>query len=361
MELHTHHATLSTDADRPGRSADDGKEYLLPRRISPPARLGIALQALVSPRAVPQAHRLATAPGNGRFPSPRDLTLSPSPSPVERMRLAWRSSGYLYQLDEAIARPRLRRCATIAIVSPKGGVGKTTITALLGTLFAMLRRDRIVAIDTNPDFGSLGRALTPEHHTYVDDLLQNLDCPDLTVTALDSRLGRAAHGLMVLPAPTEPDRMARLDQDAYTRVIRRLQDLVGVVLLDCGTGLQEPAARAALATADQIVLVTDAEPAAASLVAEAAQLLHQDTAPMLLAVNKMPSRGARLNVQALASHVPWTTGLVTIPPNVKAASDLARGEFTWTDAPAPWQVAVREMATLLTAVWPTLGLTLENA
>jgi len=36
------------------------------------------------------------------------------------------------------------------------------VTALLGTLFSLLRRDPIVAVDTNTDFGSLGRVLTPD-------------------------------------------------------------------------------------------------------------------------------------------------------------------------------------------------------
>src|SRR5262249_26976011 len=161
------------------------------------------------------------------------------------------------------------RCVTIAVLSPKGGVGKTTVTALLGTLFALLRRDRVVAVDTNPDFGSLGRSLAPAHAVYVDDLLAVLDGPDLRVTALDASLGRAVQGRMVLPVPNDPERMARLDEDTYTRVVRRLQALVGMVLLDCGTGLNDPATRAALAMADQVLLVTDADPSTASLVAEA--------------------------------------------------------------------------------------------
>jgi len=43
--------------------------------------------------------------------------------------------------------------------------------------------------------------------------------PDLTVTALDDQLGRAFEGLMVLPAPTSPERMAALGEQAYGRVI----------------------------------------------------------------------------------------------------------------------------------------------
>src|SRR5262249_4174754 len=140
------------------------------------------------------------------------LTMVDRGSPVERLRRSWRGSAYVHRLDGAIRAPQLRRCVTIAVVSPQGGVGKTTIPGLLGGIFALLRRDRIVAVDTNPDFGSLGRSLTPGHAVFVDDLLEVLDSPELTVTELDMHLARGPHGLMVVPAPTDPERMAMLDQ-----------------------------------------------------------------------------------------------------------------------------------------------------
>src|ERR687886_2795562 len=231
---------------------------------------------------------------------------------MERARVAWRDSDYLTRLDRAIAAPRLNRCATIAVVSPKGGVGKTTLTVLLGSLLARVRRDRIVAVDTNPDYGSLGRTLTPEHGVYVDDLVDVLDRPDLSVTALDQHLGRAFEGLMVLPAPTDPQRMAQLDEPAYRRVIERLQSLVGVLVLDCGTGLQEPAARAAQACADQIILVSDAHPSTASLVTEAAELLRTAGPPMTLVVNRMPPpRQARIDLDGLERLLPHAPPLIT--------------------------------------------------
>ena len=68
--------------------------------------------------------------------------------------------------------------------------------------------------------------------------------------------------------------MAAVDEEAYRRVITRLKDFFSLILLDCGTGLQDPAA-AAIAGADQVVLLTDAQPATASLVAESTELLHQ--------------------------------------------------------------------------------------
>src|SRR4051794_17093423 len=129
------------------------------------------------------------------------------PSILDRGRTSWRSTNYLNRLEEAVRTPRLRRCATIAVISPKGGVGKTTITALLGSLLALVRRDRAIAVDTNPDYGSLGRALTPDHEVFVDDFLDLLEDPELTTTQLDAQLGRSSDGLMVLPAPTDPARM----------------------------------------------------------------------------------------------------------------------------------------------------------
>ena len=43
----------------------------------------------------------------------------------------------------------------------RAGWGRPRLTVLLGSLLARVRRDRIVAVDTNPDFGSLGPHADP--------------------------------------------------------------------------------------------------------------------------------------------------------------------------------------------------------
>jgi MinD-like ATPase involved in chromosome partitioning or flagellar assembly len=277
---------------------------------------------------------------------------------LARVRREWRSLDYQARLDQVISRPRLRRCATVAIVSPKGGVGKTTLTALLGTLLADLRRDHIVAVDANPDFGSLGRVLAPAQPWFVDDILQLIDQPDLSLSALDAHLGRAVHGLLVVPSPTDPARMQRLDQDAYGHVIERLKSYSGLVLLDCGTGLHEPAARAAIDACDQVLLVTDGEPATASLVAEAARLLRAADRPVTVVVNKMPRRRPQLDVRRLAAAIPEARGLVVVPAEPAAASALGMGRFDWRDAPVTWQTALRELAVVVLADHARLGISL---
>jgi len=351
--------STSTPFDHPedGLTPSERTAALLPEEPSAFARWTAWAGAFAgSSRAEPVPDDVpATRP---ELPSPAALTVTHAPSRRTRARATWRALDYIEQLDRRIVAPRLARSVTIAIVSPKGGVGKTTTTVLLGTLLALLRRDRTVAVDTNPDYGSPERSLEPSHDVFVDDLLERLDRPGLTLTSLDAQLARAAHGLMVLPAPTDPARMAKLDESAYTRVITRLQEFVGAVVLDCGTGLQEPSSRAALAAADQVVLVTDAEPAAASLVAEAALLLERLGKPLTLVVNKLPRKNATLDIDSLGRHVPNARALLTVPSEPEAASRLAAGQLDWRDAPASWQRSVRELAVALVSYWPRLGLTI---
>ena len=330
---------------------------LLPERISASERLAHVWQA-VTTAGSGYEHPIPAAAGRPAAPTVDALAQGRGLSLLERVQRAWWETDYKRQLDAAVAAPRLQKCPVVAVISPKGGVGKTTVAVLLGTLLAMVRSDRIVAVDSNPDYGTLGRSLTPEHPIYVDDLLEVLEHPALTVTLLDRSLGRAAHGLMVLPAPVDPDRMARLDPDSYRRVVVRLRELVGAVVLDCGPGLHDPAARAAMEAADQVVLVSDAEPATARLVTEAAARLDQSGVPYLFVVNRLPGRGSRLNLDLLARQVPNARGLAVIPAEPRAAGRVAAGAFNWALAPESWQVAVRELAALLVADWGALGLTM---
>jgi MinD-like ATPase involved in chromosome partitioning or flagellar assembly len=329
--------------------------FALPSELSNGERMSAAIKAFFGYEEEPPIDESAEPATQSK----RDVLTKPEHrSARERARASWRETDYESRLDRAIAAPRLTRCATIAVVSPKGGVGKTTTTVLLGSLLARVRRDRIVAVDTNPDYGSLGRTLTPDHQVFVDDLGDVLEQPDLSVTALDRHLGRAFEGLMVLPAPTDPSRMAQLNEESYRRVITRLQSMVGVLVLDCGTGLQEPAARAAQAAADQLVLLSDAHPATASLVAEAAELLRTVGPPLTLVVNKMPrKRDTRLDLAGLESLVPDAHGLVTLDEDLRSATKVASGDYSWDDAPEQWRRAIRELAVSLQADWPALGIT----
>ena len=64
----------------------------------------------------------------------------------------------------------------IAVLSIKGGVGKTTTTIGLGSAFAMVRSDRVVAVDANPDRGTLAERISDSStSSTVRDLLLDDD------------------------------------------------------------------------------------------------------------------------------------------------------------------------------------------
>lgn len=71
----------------------------------------------------------------------------------------------------------LTRCNHVAVVSPKGGVGKTTCTFLAGDVLARELRLRIIAVDANPDYGTLA-SLAPDpvrSQRSLADLLTSMD------------------------------------------------------------------------------------------------------------------------------------------------------------------------------------------
>jgi MinD-like ATPase involved in chromosome partitioning or flagellar assembly len=273
-----------------------------------------------------------------------------------RVREAWLGTDYLRLLEAAALMPYPERCQTIAVISPKGGVGKTAITALLGSLIAFIRRDRTIAVDTNPDFGSLGRRLVPEHRLFIDDLLAGpLAAERTSPMDLAVNLGRGPDGLMVAPAPTDRERAQRLDESAYSTLFSKLAELAEVLVLDCGTGLDSPAARAALGTADQLVLVTDGEPDTASLITDPAckSLLEGLNVPVFLVANKLTAR-SRVDLGAFEREMSFARGIVDLPHDQAGADSLQRSRFSWAHrAPEPWRAPVRELAALIAMSWPT--------
>jgi MinD-like ATPase involved in chromosome partitioning or flagellar assembly len=250
--------------------------------------------------------------------------------------------------EQAVTEARMRRCLTVAVVSPKGGVGKTTATMLLGAALAHLRSERVIAVDADPDYGTLGLGLAPERPMSVDELAELLDQPALTPAMLDRCLIRARSGLRVLPAPAVPERMDALDRDTYRRVLERLRDTAGFLLLDCGAGMRAPATRAALEAADQVVMVTDADPATMKLVASAASHLPRSTYRIVL-INKVPAHG--FDRERAWAMFRSARAVIEIPADARTAPKIAAGDFNWSTAGARWRSSARAMAAALSEAW----------
>ncbi len=285
---------------------------------------------------------------------------TPSGSPLRRTQALLERAGSGDGLAQTVSTAPLRRCVTIAVLSPKGGIGKTTVSILLGELLRSLRSDQVLALDADGDYGSLGRigpgvpaneAASSRDPGIFDALAKGA----VTFAELDRTLWTLPGGLRVVPSPRDPVAMARADREMYSRVIGNLQRLAGVLVIDCGTGLGQPGAQAAILASDQLLVLTDSSGATASLVVESMRLLERAGRPITVVCNRLrrgkPGSDDLLRMDAL---FPRASSLVAIPDDPDAERAL-RGEFEWITAPRPLYQAALELAAVLAGTWPQLG------
>ena len=159
------------------------------------------------------------------------------------------------ELDARIARRFTDGPRFVPVLSRKGGVGKTTITALLGMALADVRGDRVLAVDANPDRGTLADRVPKQTRSTVRDIV--LRAPELAESdALAEHLSRDGTGLDVAASDADPLLAEAFDEGGYNVVADVVSPHYGIVLTDCGTGLVHPVMRATLRRADSVVVVS---------------------------------------------------------------------------------------------------------
>lgn len=178
-------------------------------------------------------------------------------------RLAYRATGGAWnpglpkkerrraELLAAIDQPV--RTHRIAVSCLKGGVGKTTTSVAVGTVYAKYRRDLTTAIDANPDRGTLSQRLGPEHALTVRDLIDNVG----EITSADA-LRRFTHQarsrLEVLASDRDPEKARAFSPDDYRLVQEILQTFRQIIITDTGTDLTNPVIDAVIESTDTLVV-----------------------------------------------------------------------------------------------------------
>jgi MinD-like ATPase involved in chromosome partitioning or flagellar assembly len=160
-------------------------------------------------------------------------------------------------VKEQVNQP-LRGGYSIAVLSMKGGVGKTTVTVGLGVTFASLRGDRVIALDANPDFGTLGQRGPVETRSTVRDLL--LDNDISRYSDIRRYTSQGSSRLEILASERDPAVSERFSESDYRSALYMLQRFYNIILTDCGTGLVHSAMAGILGEADTLVIM--AAPAA---------------------------------------------------------------------------------------------------
>jgi MinD-like ATPase involved in chromosome partitioning or flagellar assembly len=160
---------------------------------------------------------------------------------------------------ELIARVNqpLHGCYKIAMLSLKGGVGKTTMTTTLGSTFASLRGDRVIAVDANPDRGTLSQKIPLETTATVRHLLRDANRVR-RYSDVRAYTSQGPSRLEVLASEQDPAVSEAFSEVDYRRTVTLLEHFYNVVLTDCGTGLMHSAMKGVLDVADSLLIVSSA-------------------------------------------------------------------------------------------------------
>lgn len=221
------------------------------------------------------------------------------------------------EMVEAIRQP-IRGDYKIGVVSLKGGVGKTTTTVTLGSVFAQLRKgDRVVALDGNPDFGNLVSRVPRQTNTTVKDLLADGDLS--RYGDVRHHTSQNSHGLEVVAGERDLAQSERFSKSEYERVMAVLQRHYSLLFTDCGTGLINEAMAGVLDTANSLILVSSMTVDGARAASANIEWLlihgHQhlvERAVVILNTNKQGKGGA--NVDQLKKHFsPYVRAVHVIP------------------------------------------------
>ena len=138
----------------------------------------------------------------------------------------------------------------VAIVSPKGGNGKTTIASNLAVSLA--RRSPTIIVDLDVHFGDIEFALRMRPVHRLDDVVAAVRDGR---TDIEGLLAPHPSGLEVLCAPPDPVVADRLDPDEVMAAVDALLGFERPTVLDTAGGISEYAL-GALDRATHIVLVS---------------------------------------------------------------------------------------------------------
>ena len=234
--------------------------------------------------------------------------------------------------NDLVARVKhpLSGCYRIALLSLKGGVGKTTITATLGATFASTRGDRVVAVDANPDRGTLSQKVPLETPATVRHLLRDAEGIE-RYSDVRSYTSQGPSRLEVLASESDPAVSEAFSSDDYARTLEVLERFYSLVLTDCGTGLMHSAMSAVLAKADVLIVISSGSVDGARSASATLDWLdahgHQDMVRNSIAVvNAVRPRSGKVDMQKVVDHFARrcrAVRLVPFDPHLEEGAEIS--------------------------------------
>lgn len=253
------------------------------------------------------------------------------------------------QLSARISAPLPGGARFVAVLSRKGGVGKTTVTTLLGMAMADARRDRVVAVDANPDRGTLADRIAQPTSKSVRDL-SALGTEVGGYQDISEIVARDATRLDVLASNSDPQVAEAFHGSDYRTVADIAARFYSMVLTDTGTGIVHSAMTETLAMADQVVVVAGLSVDEARLASETLTWLvsngHENLArDAIVVLNKATPGSSLVREQELEKHFATRVRhVLRMPYDPQIA---AGGPIVFSELAAETRSAARNLAALV--------------
>ncbi len=213
----------------------------------------------------------------------------------------------------------------VAVFSPKGGVGRTTMAVNVAIAAATDLHRKVVLVDGSFQFGDVGALL-------------NLDATDRSIAKLALELGAGEpesldtflvthpSGLRVLLAPPSPEMAELVTAGAVQRVLEALRADHDLVIVDCAADINDTTL-AVLDAADSILTILTPEITSikdARLFLQIAEQLTYDAGKVKLVVNRADG-GLGIRVSDIENAIGRKTDHTVVADGRSVASALNRG------------------------------------
>ncbi|MHB1171084.1 MAG: MinD/ParA family ATP-binding protein [Lacisediminihabitans sp.] len=243
----------------------------------------------------------------------------------------------------------------VPVLTRKGGVGKTTITALIGMAMSDVREDRIIAIDANPDRGTLSERVNKQTRSTVRDVV-TMAASISSFSDFTTMVSRDETRLDILASDTDPLLSEAFDENDYNVVADLAGRFYSVVLTDCGTGIVHSVMRATLQRADSVVVVSGGSVDEARLASETLTWLEANgygelVRNAIVALNTATQGTNLVKLEEIEAHFKSRVReIVRIPYDPQLAAGSA---ISYKELKPLTKNAARELAALVVDGLPT--------
>ncbi|HST03174.1 MAG TPA: response regulator [Chloroflexia bacterium] len=186
----------------------------------------------------------------------------------------------------------------MAVVSPKGGVGRTVLAANLAVALRLSTQKKVALVDSSLYFGDLGVMLNLLSNKTMVDAVEHID--ELDADLLNDLMVTHSSGVKVLLAPPQPEMAELITAEHIRRILLELSAHYDYVVVDTWPSFADTVLTA-MDLADDILLVMTLEMTAikdVKLYLEVVEKLNYPTEKVKLVLNRSGSAGG-IKVEAV--------------------------------------------------------------